>query len=326
MPQPPERSCVIAVRPRLHVTLIGMDGVGWRHNGGIGFCVGEPHLQVRVSTATTFSLHDNRRHPLQDIEQTRLAKVAHGFARSPVRIEICGDLPSHYGFGSSTAIRLGTLEAIAHVLRKDMGRTQLLQKSGRGGTSGIGITTYFDGGLVFDVGIKDTRSPPLPSSVMEGLHRCPLVVKQLQMPDWRVGLCIPFGIRPQTEEEEVAFFKRACPITASASHETLYHVVYGLLASAQEHDFVGFCNAIKAIQRCPWKQMERALYGEPLLQVETSIYDAGAAAVGMSSLGPGLFFFANDVDTVAESLRTAQPHHTWRVGLCHNFGRLLLSQ
>jgi beta-ribofuranosylaminobenzene 5'-phosphate synthase len=301
-----------------------MDANGYRQNGGIGFSVSEPRATVSVSPASEFSLNDSRRWPLQPAEQTRLLSVAQNFAESSVQIEISGDMPSHYGFGSATGIRLATLEAITKVTGKTIDRAGLVRASGRGGTSGIGVTTYFDGGFVFDVGVKNTRTTLLPSSALEGVRPSPLVVKQLKMPEWKIGLCIPSGIPPQTEEQEIAFFKRACPTVAAATTETLYHVVYGAVASVHDQDFNTFCEAIKAIQSCTWKRMERQLYGEALLLIEREIYRAGASAVGMSSLGPGLFLLADDVDTVTGRLQGTYPEHEWIVARFHNSGREMI--
>jgi beta-ribofuranosylaminobenzene 5'-phosphate synthase len=316
------QNCAITVSPRLHITLIGMNSDGYRQNGGIGFCVSKPQAKVHVSIASSFSLRDSRQCPLQAAEHSLLTKIAQDFAGSPVQIEISGEMPSHYGFGSSTSIRLATLEAIATVMGKTLDRSALIKASRRGGTSGIGITTYFDGGLVFDVGVKkDVCHELLPSSALEGTRPPPLIVAQIKMPAWKIGLCIPYNIPPQTEEQELAFFKRVCPTPAVAINETLYHVVYGAVASASEHDFDGFCNALSAIQNCTWKRLERELYGQQLVSLERKIYDSGARAVGMSSLGPGLFFLADDVDVVITGLKAALPEHSWMAGVCDNTGR-----
>jgi beta-ribofuranosylaminobenzene 5'-phosphate synthase len=303
-----------------------MDSDGYRHNGGVGFCVSEPQAMVRVSAASEFSLQDVRRWPLQATEQSRLANIAQNFAKAPVLIKISGDMPSHYGFGSATGIRLATIEAIAILTGDHVDRLALVRASGRGATSGIGVTTYFDGGLVFDLGIKNAGLPLLPSSALEGARPLPLVVTQLEMPAWKIGMCIPSGIPPQTEAQEVAFFKRSCPTSAADTKEALYQVIYGAIASVKERDFAGFCAAIKAIQRCTWKRLERGLYGKPLLSIENEIYRAGASAVGMSSLGPGLFFLADEVDVVTHSLKAALPQHVWIAAAFYNSGRNLISQ
>lgn len=315
------RSCTIIVRPRLHITLIGMNADGYRLNGGIGFCIDEPRAEVRVSIASASAVNDAREWPLQTIEQDRLTGLTQEIAGVPVQVDISGKMPSHYGFGSATGIRLAAIEGVAVVMGKSFDRAGLVQVSRRGGTSGIGVTTYFDGGLVFDLGMKNTRRELLPSSALEGEHGRALVISRFQMPQWSVGLCIPHGIPPKTEEEEVAFFRRVCPVPQADINETLYHVTYGVVASAREHDFRTFCEAIKALQQCTWKSSERQLHGHQLALLESKIYDAGAAAVGMSSLGPTLFFFADDLVDVVAKLRTTCPGHRWLVGQCYNSGR-----
>jgi beta-ribofuranosylaminobenzene 5'-phosphate synthase len=249
--------------------------------------------------------------------------VASRFCNLPVRIQISGQMPSHYGFGSATAIRLATLEAIAAVAGKSVDRADIVRASARGGTSGIGVTTYFDGGLVFDVGVKASQLASLPSSSVEGARASPLIITRFDMSKWKIGICIPLDIKPQTEKQEIAFFKRSCPIPAAATNEILYHVVYGAIASAREHDFDGFCAAINAIQRCNWKGLERKLYGEQLYSLEKTIYALGARAVGMSSLGPGLFFLAENIGTIISRLKRELPQHLWFISFCHNSGRKL---
>jgi len=324
MPPKVKRSCIVSVFPRLHVTLIGMNDNGYRLNGGIGFCVSQPQAIVTVSIASAFSLHDDRRWPLQANELSRLVNTAQKFAKLPVRIEISGEMPSHYGFGSSTGIRLAVLEAIALVTYNNIDRLQLVRASGRGGTSGVGVTTYFDGGLIFDVGVKKASLQMLPSSLVEGERPSPLIITNLEMPAWKIGLCIPADIQPQTEEQEVAFFKSSCPISANAANETLYQVVYGIVASIKEEDFRGFCDAVNTIQLCTWKKAERTLYGKAILAIEKAIYDAGALAVGMSSLGPGLYFLANNIEDVISRLRASNPQHTWIIAACRNSGRSMI--
>ena len=188
------------------------------------------------------------------------------------------------------------------------------------------MTFLFHLGVVFDVGVKNLRLALLPSSSLEGVRPSPLVITQLEMPAWKIGLCIPSDISPQTEEQEIAFFKRACPTSAVAASETLYHVVLGVVAAARDRDFRTFCDAVNAIQRCTWKRLERELYAESLLLVEREIYDNGASAVGMSSLGPGLFFLADDVDAVTARVRRVLPQYGWIVGICHNSGRTVTHQ
>jgi beta-ribofuranosylaminobenzene 5'-phosphate synthase len=104
-------NCQVSIFPRLHLTLIGMDDKGYRRNGGIGFSITQPQAFVCVSLGSDFSIRDNRRWPLQKNELRRLKEMSQQFANVPVQIEISGEMPSHYGFGSATAIRLAILAA-----------------------------------------------------------------------------------------------------------------------------------------------------------------------------------------------------------------------
>lgn len=323
---PPENNCVVLVRPRLHLTLIGMNDEGYRCNGGVGISISDPYVRVLVSSNSEFCVEDTRRWPLQPDEIEKLSSVARGAATHPVRISICGEMPSHYGFGSATAIRLAAIEAIRHLQSKSPNREELVDESGRGGTSGIGVTTYFDGGIVFDVGAKSKRLGFAPSSSIESTRQLPLVLARFPMPEWKVGICIPGTLVSLSAAEENAFFKRVCPIPEPSVHEVLYHVVYGIVASAREHDFQTFCKAVRAIQGCIWKRMERELYGQELINLERLIYDAGASAVGLSSLGPGLFFFADSLEPILANLKSRHPQHSWQISTCWNSGRVIGSE
>jgi len=232
-------------------------------------------------------------------------------------------MPSHFGFGSATAIRLAALEGASVIAGQPAARESLVRGSKRGGTSGIGITTYFTGGFVLDLGVKQAPLEILPSSALEGARPDPLVIMRIDMPDWGVGICIPSGIRALSEVEEIEFFRRACPVPRPDVNETLYHVIYGLAASALERDLGTFSQAIKEIQGCTWKSLERVLHGDRLLALERDIYEAGAAAVGMSSLGPCLFFLGGDLGRLADSLSEKRPEHLWLTTAICNSSRSL---
>jgi len=238
----------VVVRPRLHLTLIGMNAAGYRRNGGIGFSISEPTATISASPSSTPSIQDIRRWPLQGTEISNLSKALERLGLPPVNLKISGDMPSHCGFGSATAIRLASVEALGLLYSKPLERHELVRVSGRGGTSGIGVSTYFEGGLVFDVGVC-SGIDFAPSSLIESIRSAPLVLSRFPMPNWKIGICIPTTLTPQSFDEEAAFFKRVCPLPDAAVNETLYHVIYGLVAGARELQFSTFCKATRAIQK-----------------------------------------------------------------------------
>ena len=290
----------IEVNPRLHLTLIGMDKDGYRMNGGVGFAIKEPTLKLRFSRSGEFGLEDVRHFPFREEEIFRIKKIINKEKRTiggkyNIRIEIKGELPTHFGFGSSTATRLACLEALYLVNNCRPKREQLVSSSGRGGTSGIGINAYFEGGLIIDLGRRSKEFFFCPSQLSENRKSLPLMMQRVEMPKWEVGICIPNNIPHKSEKEEAAFFRKTCPITSSEVYKTLYHVIYGLYSAVRENDKKTFCLALKSIQQCAWKFSERKQYGKKLFEIEQRLYECGADAVGMSSLGPSLFFLANSL-------------------------------
>jgi beta-ribofuranosylaminobenzene 5'-phosphate synthase len=290
------------VHSRLHLTLLGMHAGEYRMNGGIGFSIKSPCSQLVFTKSDKFEIDDLRSRPINLAEQERLSfileteRVKKNFDIA-FKVSIEGNMLTHSGFGSGTAITLACVEVL--YLLNDYPTTQemLIQASGRGGTSGVGIYTYFDGGGVFDLGKPIDRTKHLPSSLVESRY-LPLLLDQFVMPEWDIGICIPRNIPNKSQTEEQEFFKRVCPISANSVYETTYHTLFGLYAALKENNKAAFCAAIKAIQGCMWKRLEREEYGQGLMDLETSLYLCGAEAVGMSSLGPSLFFLAENVNDV----------------------------
>jgi len=299
----PLKSLIIKIYPRLHITLIGMNECGYRINGGVGFAIKEPALVARFVRTRSFSLLDKRAIVLMKPEISRIKEIIDKEKRSiqgkyNIKAEIEGEMPTHIGFGSSSAIRLACLEALYLLNQYKPQRERLVLSSGRGGTSGIGINSYFDGGIVFDLGRKGVEYSHKPSSLSEKRTKLPLVMQRMEMPNWKIGICIPENISCKSEVEEIEFFNKTCPISMKNVYKVLYDVIYGVYSAIRENDKQTFCAALKSIQKCAWKKAERQMYGRKLLKTEKQLYQCGATAVGMSSLGPGLFFMAEDIEMV----------------------------
>ncbi len=283
----------------------------YRINGGVGFAIKEPSIQFEFQKCHIFKIIDERKKGIALEEIDRLVsvlekvKVNYNF-KNAYTVRISGKSKTHFGFGTGTAIRLACLEAL-FVLNHHNYSSDLIRKlSLRGGTSGIGIHTYFQGGFVFDLGHKGADEQHKPSSIREDEHSLPLLAQQIKMPAWNVGICIPYDIKSKEEKQEESFFEKTCPIPSLEVYKTLYHTVYGLYAAILEKDPKTFGKALIAIQDCNWKSAERNLYGSELFIFEKTLYELGASSVGMSSLGPSLFFLAKDVENVILEMRKLQ--------------------
>jgi beta-ribofuranosylaminobenzene 5'-phosphate synthase len=124
------------------------------------------------------------------------------------------------------------------------------------------------------------------------------VVKHIKTPQWKVGILIPKQIKCKSELEEVQFFKQSCPIEMNEVKSILYEVILGSLCSLMDEDFYNFCVSVNTIQKTKWKLTERLLYGEEILKIERELFKCGAKAVGMSSLGPGIFILSDKLSAI----------------------------
>jgi beta-ribofuranosylaminobenzene 5'-phosphate synthase len=283
----------ITAYPRLHISLLSM-GTGYRRNGGLGFAINCPDITISATSAQTLDFEDRRSRPVSDEELSGhlavLRAVRDSYELQPAHITLTGRAQPHIGLGTGTATRLAAVEALFLLSSRAYTQESLVMASRRGGASGVGINTYFEGGLVFDLGIPNVgqvfHSSEAPPSQIER----PLHLKRIGMPSWRVGICVPRRIRTLSIEEEESFFLRSCPISNGAVYESTYLASLGCYAAARENLFSTFCDAVARLQTCEWKRLERELYGEDLQRLQDALYEGGARSVGMSSLGPTLFF------------------------------------
>lgn len=298
---------------RIHITLVGMNTDGYRRNGGIGFSIDKPSMTCIFSPSKDFTILDNRKVPLSKGEQAKLIYHLNSLrqkygCKNAYECVIEGEIIPHCGFGSSTMLYLSATEALMVFNDIKYDREKLVKESGRGGTSGIGVNTYFEGGFICDIGVKNVHYPSTitPSSISQN-NKTPLVMYRHTMPQWEIGICMPKRLQTLSEKEEVSFFKKVRSLQQIEINEILYHAVYGVLSSIEENDLETFNMAIKNIQSTQWKLLERSNYGDEISKAEGILYKHGADTVGMSSMGPMLFFTGNDINKIVQEISQGYP-------------------
>ena len=296
----------ITAFPRIHVSLIGMFKEGYRMNGGFGFSIKDPKIIVNFRVSRRFVFKEERMVGSNADERNRLIGVLKKIKKKfcfkwAIEFVVSGDSMSHHGFGTTTAIYMSCVEALFIVNDKCYDDDLIRLMSSRGSTSGVGINTYFYGGFVFDVGVPSFLDKKmLPSSMHENRKRMPLVIKISEIPEWPLCVVVPDDIKSKTENEEVDFFKRVCPLSINEVQEIMYEVVFGVMPSLIENDKKVFCEAVDQIQTKKWKKEERLLYGPGLSSFEKKYKDLGIKGIGMSSLGPALFFLMQNNDILLD--------------------------
>lgn len=307
------RSLTILIHPRIHITLLSLTSDSYRKNGGLGFSIDDPLIEVAIKESAQSEVIDCRRIPLPVAELSDLAELARKvvnderYSKSGL-FEIRGvEFLSHIGLGAGTAIRLAIVEGLSLLNDDPKPREELIIQSGRGGTSGVGISAYFNGGYSFDLGRPSGSDPFKSSDEISGQFPLPLSLASLRMPSWQLGLCLPKLPAPSLEAERL-LFRQNCPLPLVSSSLATFHSLFGVHASILESDYARFCDAVNAIQGTQWKQAEWEVHDSTLLEIRNVLMQNGADCVGLSSLGPALYFFANDVNKVIDKSELSAGH------------------
>ncbi len=286
-----------------------MSNEGYRINGGAGCSISAPLLDCYFKLSDTLQIADRRACPLSAEELDKLSKTIdacttkYGLQNTYECIINSDAVSPHVGFGSNTMIYLSCIEALFILNGIEYTQEDVVTNSTRGGTSGVGIYTYFNGGFSVDLGIKNIEEVLRPSS-LGARNNYPLQLCGFQTPQWPIGIMIPMHISNKTEKQEIDFFKQNTPIPLNDIKSILYEIIFGIVGAIKERDFPAFCDAVNNLQRTKWKELERGIYGQELQKIEQCIKEAGAMAVGMSSLGPMLYFLGKDIPRIIDQLRT----------------------
>ncbi len=266
---------------RIHVTLIDLNGSLGRIDGGVGFALENPYVEI-VAKESDEVVVKGRCH-----NADRFRRVASYLASrfgSGIEIEVKSDYKAHVGLGSGTQISLAVAKAFNDIYDLGFSVRELAHLVGRGGTSGIGVAVFEFGGFVVDGGHSKKEKPEfLPSSASKA-KPAPLIAR-LDFPDWKVVLAIP-ELRGFYGVGEINLFREVCPIPLEEVRELCHVILMKLLPAIAEEDLDEFGYAIRRIQKLGFKRAEIDRYG-------TLIWKAFEAvegyAVGMSSTGPAVY-------------------------------------
>lgn len=321
------RRLVVSVPARLHLTLIELGQTGYRRNGGIGFGIATPARHLEFVGSPNFDL--SRLAALgfsrQEVDRlhTILARVRTAYdLRNATALTAVQGPGRHIGLGSGTAVALACLELLFAINDVSLEPSELIRISGRGGTSGVGIHTYFSGGFIVDAGRAfDTEPFSSSDQIFQPASR-PALLARYNMPSWPIGLVLlPRPGLTEAQEKDVFASLNTTPISASEVHEIAYHSIFGASAAVATASYGAFCDAINALQKSAWKRREIAAHGEVVSSTMKRMLELGCDCVGLSSMGPGLFFLAADFDRILGRLRKEFPHACIESSAPANTGR-----
>lgn len=287
-------SLKIVTGTRLHFGLIDLSGARRTIDGGYGLYLHHPAILVKASPANSISVkapNGLRRRCL------RLAGHIAGEQGLPgvaIRVETCA-MP-HCGLGTGTQVALAVVQAVQGLMSEQLDVKDAARLAGRGGTSGIGVWGYQEGGLIIDGGRRFGRDKP-----GFGPSRCfssvapPERVARVDFPDWPILLVRRREFVPRIcGTREARLFRELTPIPLREVGEICRLLLLELLPAVLRASFDDFVECMEELRELGFKRREIDVAG--CRGVIRILEQHGVRGAGQSSWGPTIFGFAENYD------------------------------
>ncbi|KLN62172.1 hypothetical protein WH96_01155 [Kiloniella spongiae] len=278
---------------RVHVSLIDLGDATQRKYGGIGFALNSPCTEVEIShrrdgiSFQGFEYLDNFQK--QDLN-TLVEKFAIDQQLAGFNIKFCSAPVPHSGFGSFTSLALCIGLLINKFFSLNLEIEELQKLTGRGGTSGVGIHSFFSGGVVVDAGQKRTTDSTFSPSSFSKKALPSLKVQTILAPSsWRVALLIPAQGECIYGEYEKNFFEKNTPIPKGDVLDVMASVYHGLIPAIINRDIDTFKEALTTISTTGFKRREIVNQPNQVGLLIKKLNQIDGVASGMSSMGPLIY-------------------------------------
>jgi beta-ribofuranosylaminobenzene 5'-phosphate synthase len=279
----------ITTPSRLHLALIDMNASIGRVDGSIGLTLDEPVIKISARKSDIVEITGKSEH-IERMEKSAKALLPDG---EGIQISIEKDYPSHIGLGSGTQASLAAGMAVNELYDLGLSIYKVAEKVGRGGTSGIGVAAFENGGFILDGGHKFSVKKAFLPSAASKLPPAPVLVRR-DFPGWDIVVAVPEQ-KGASQANEVNIFQKVCPVPLHEVEKLSHAILMQLLPALAEEDIVTFGESVDAIQELGFKKREVELQpvSKELMQV---LRDSGAHGAGMSSFGPTVYAFGEDAD------------------------------
>jgi beta-ribofuranosylaminobenzene 5'-phosphate synthase len=294
---------ILRAYPRIHIGLIDLGSATGRRYGGLGFSLSRPAAVVHASHSQHFSLTG-----IEKLDSLGRRDVSAALARlkrrvGPLKIHLKLDSlpPQHVGLGTKTTVVLALLTAAVNLLKLPLSSGCLQTLSARGGASGVGINSFFCGGLIADAGHERRELHRFTPSSARTNHTPPPVIARVRVPPfWRVCLVLPDG-RRYNGATEVSFFARNTPIPRAEILSTLALVYHGIIPAFLTADLPLLRESLSRLHKVGFKRRELVGQTSIVRTVYTALSDLPNAAVGLSSMGPLLYVIVHERELATAS-------------------------
>ncbi len=271
---------------RLHFGLIDLNGALGRIDGGIGIATNDPTFEFVAKPSHRIEIESWQCAARARAILERL-QLKHNFPG--LHVEFVSEIPAHSGFGSGTQLALGLAQAVNLLYDLNLSIPELAFAVARGGTSGIGVAAFEQGGFVLDGGhsYPDRKSSFLPSSAVGNVPPPPILLRY-PFPNWDLLIVSP-NCTHISGKAEVNPFQSLCPQPQSTAERISHIILMKLLPAIHEENLRAFGDAINQIQTFGWKKVEIDAQRGVLQHTLDFLRDSGAIGAGVSSWGPAIF-------------------------------------
>ena len=292
---------------RIHATLIDMNGSLGRIDGSVGFTLANPGWKIIFETIDDDALKINlppqfEGNYVEDLVYDILQQYNMSAETASMKISVLETISRHIGLGSKTQLALALADGISRLLKLEgtpLSKEVLASVVKRGGTSGIGVTSYFNGGFIIDgghdYGEGKEKYSFLPSSASNAAP-APVLFRDELPEEWRFVIAIPSLIQGAHDAEEVKIFKECCPVPLNDVEKLAHIILMKMMPAVKRKNFDDICDCVNFFQTIGFKKNEIDLRGQLYRNIITTWQEAGAPCAGMSSFGPALYTLAKDVD------------------------------
>ncbi|MCD6506171.1 hypothetical protein J7M22_06055 [Candidatus Poribacteria bacterium] len=293
---------IVRTPSRLHFALMDLNGSLGRIDGSVGVALERPGFRIRLRRRVHgLSIEGDKAPPFAD----RIAHIANmmmeRFDLGGLEVIVEEIIPPHWGLGSGTQISLALAHGIARLYGVELSREEAPVLVGRGGTSGIGVAAFYEGGFILDGGHRfpDQKSSYLPSSASKGTPPPPVILRRDFPDEWKLLIVIPPG-RHVSGDEEVKLFTSLCPVPLCEVEKLSHIILMEMLPALIERDLDRFGDSIDRIQEVGWKRIEVEAQEEVVRETMRFLKREGALGVGLSSWGPTLYAVSRDPESLFE--------------------------
>ncbi len=280
----------IIARPRIHISLADMGYASLRSFGGVGFSLDCEPTVVEFEPCRTVEIDgtgvlDTR----AQLELSELVKRLRAVREKVGFRAIIKSVPrQHVGLGSKTALALSILAGANAVNHLGFSNSEMQQLSGRGSASGVGLHTFFQGGLVWDAGHRFVPGMRLSPSSTKIATSVPLLMSRVPFPsEWCVVLLLP-DEPTMAGEDEARFFSENAPVTKGDALETMAILYHGVRPAFMLTDYEAIGLALQSLHGVGFKMRELRRCSTRAQSCLAALFQRGLAA-GVSSVGPLLY-------------------------------------